>query len=360
MEGKFYKSQVLKKVGECLYRNGNGTYFAILKINGKQVKKTLDTNDAAIAKRRLGDLRGKLGRVYGNDNRNMRFDELTENWLETIKPRLKVKSYKRRAVAINGLLPFFKDKLVRSIGYHDIEQWERKRGAAISPRSHNIELETLKILLRYAEQRGIIIDNLAEKFNRRKQPSAIVDIPTKPEFSTLVHALRSSKQSVATGSADMVEFLAYSGMRVGEACYVRVEDINFENATVRITGGENGTKNHKERVIPLFPNLREVAEQIINKKNNKNRSNVRLFDIDSPRGAIKLAVQRTGMRHFTVHSLRHFFASNAIEQGINFKVIANWLGHSDGGMLVAKTYGHLRSEFSAEMALKMAFSVDLS
>ena len=29
-----YKSQVLKKIGECLYRNGNGTSFAILKIRG--------------------------------------------------------------------------------------------------------------------------------------------------------------------------------------------------------------------------------------------------------------------------------------------------------------------------------------
>jgi hypothetical protein len=46
---------------------------------------------------------------------------------------------------------------------------------------------------------------------------------------------------------------------------------------------------------------------------------------------------------------------NAIEAGINFKVIADWLGHSDGGIPVAKTYGRLRSEFSAAMAEKMSF-----
>ena len=55
------------------------------------------------------------------------------------------------------------------------------------------------------------------------------------------------------------------------------------------------------------------------------------------------------------HTFRHFFASNAIEQGIDFKVIAEWLGHADGGVLVARTYGHLRAEHSAAMAKRMTF-----
>ena len=54
--------------------------------------------------------------------------------------------------------------------------------------------------------------------------------------------------------------------------------------------------------------------------------------------------------------MRHFFCSNAIEAGIDFKVIAGWLGHKDGGYLVAKTYGHLRDAHSFEMAKRMTFS----
>jgi len=56
--------------------------------------------------------------------------------------------------------------------------------------------------------------------------------------------------------------------------------------------------------------------------------------------------------------MRHFFCSNAIEAGIDFKVIASWLGHKDGGILVAKTYGHLRAEHSAEMAKRMTFEAE--
>jgi integrase len=69
------------------------------------------------------------------------------------------------------------------------------------------------------------------------------------------------------------------------------------------------------------------------------------------------ACKNAGLPHFTHHHMRHFFCSNAIEAGIDFKAIAAWLGHKDGGLLVAKTYGHLRDEHSAAMAKKMTFAV---
>ena len=52
------------------------------------------------------------------------------------------------------------------------------------------------------------------------------------------------------------------------------------------------------------------------------------------------------------------FVSSAIEAGVDFKVIAGWVGHKDGGVLVAKTYGHLRNTHSFEMAKRMTFSVN--
>ena len=350
------KSQDLKKVAECLYRNANRVYFALIKVGGKQIKRSLKTDDMAMAKRRLGELRAKTERMHGKGNRNIRFEELTESWMESIKSALKPKSYDRRRVAIVGLTPYFKGMPVKAIGFTEIDEWKRKRGAAISPRSHNIELETLKILLRYACDRGILLDNHAATFKRRKQSKAVVELPTHAQFRALVHALRQAPQAVASGSAAMVEFLAYSGMRVGEAREVRFRDVNFDMDTVLVTGGELGTKNHEERTIRLFPNLRNLIERIKAARPSCDQ-NARIFDIISPRAAMMLACKKAGLPNFTVHSLRHFFASNAIENGINFKVISEWLGHSDGGVLVARTYGHLRAEYSASMAEKMSFEV---
>ena len=62
-----------------------------------------------------------------------------------------------------------------------------------------------------------------------------------------------------------------------------------------------------------------------------------------------------GLAIFTHHCMRHYFVSNAIEAGVDFKTIAAWVGHKDGGLLVAKTYGHLRDTHSFEMARRMTF-----
>ena len=45
------KSQEFNKVAECLYRNGNRLYYGLVKVNGKQIRRSLKTNDLAIAKR---------------------------------------------------------------------------------------------------------------------------------------------------------------------------------------------------------------------------------------------------------------------------------------------------------------------
>lgn len=347
------KSQEFKRVGECLYRNQNKTYFALIKVSGKQIKRSLKTDDMPLAKRRLSELRAKTDRLHGSGKRNVRFEEFADNWLESIKSDMKPKSWDRRRVALVGLRPFFKGALMKSVGYSQIDEWRRRRGGNLSPRSHNIELETLKIIFRSACERGILLDNYADKFKRRKQANKAPEIPSRQDFLKLVAGLRAAPKAVASGAADMVEFLAYSGMRVGEAREVKVSDINFEKRTLLVTGGELGTKNNEQRSIPLFPDLRELFERMF-KANPNRKPNSRLFPILSPRGAMRNASERMGLSDFTVHSLRHFFASNAIEQGANFKVIAGWLGHHDGGVLVAKTYGHLRPEFSAEEAERMS------
>ena len=299
------KSQEPKKVGECLYRKPNKQYFALLKVRGKQIKRSLKTDDLALAKRRLAELREKTKRQTGTGNRNIRFEELAEAWLASIKPDLKGSSYARREVAVAGLKSQLAGKSARSIGYADIEEWRKKRAAPLSARSYNIELETLKLVLGYACKHGILLDNAAEPFKRKKQAQSVVEIPTRDEFLTLVQALRDSPKAKASGAADMVEFLAYSGMRVGEAREILVQDINLDRGTILITGGDIRTKNHHERTIPLFPSLRSLLERM--STNGKlGGSDQKLFSILSPRNAIEPACKRNGLRRFTVHSLRHF------------------------------------------------------
>jgi len=47
------------------------------------------------------------------------------------------------------------------------------------------------------------------------------------------------------------------------------------------------------------------------------------------------------------------FITRAIEFGVDIKVIADWQGHRDGGMLILRTYSHVRPQHSQRMAQLM-------
>jgi integrase len=61
------------------------------------------------------------------------------------------------------------------------------------------------------------------------------------------------------------------------------------------------------------------------------------------------------IHRITHHDLRHLFATRCIESGVDNPTVSRWIGHCDGGALAMKTYGHLRREHSAAMALKVRF-----
>ena len=74
-------SQVKKpfrKVGENLYRlKTAGTYYALLKRGGKQIRKSLGTKDKELAIRKLAELRKKVGRL--NNDKDLRKTSPSKN-----------------------------------------------------------------------------------------------------------------------------------------------------------------------------------------------------------------------------------------------------------------------------------------
>src|ERR1700678_3619642 len=53
-----------EKIGECLYRNPSSkTYYALVKIRGKQIKRSLDTDNLPEARRKLRDFKNEQART---------------------------------------------------------------------------------------------------------------------------------------------------------------------------------------------------------------------------------------------------------------------------------------------------------
>jgi integrase len=350
------KGPDFRRVGENLYRlNTSGGYYALLKRGGKQFRRSLKTTDKELAKRRLGELREKVGRLSTDKGvRNISFAELAARWLDIQKAKLKESSATRNEGCVKALAPFFKGVAFKNITRMQCENWVTKRGQKISASSYKQERRILIAIFKYAISLGIVLDNVAEDaLPTRTISSKQVIIPTQEQFDLLAKTMRQADVRGVHG-ANLVELLAYSGMRLREATNLLWKDVDFDRGCFTVTGGETGTKNHEIRNVPLFPAMKELLERI--KGDSTPVPESRIIPINDAKTLMRNSSSKANLPIFTHHDMRHYFCSNAIEAGIDFKVIAGWLGHKDGGILVAKTYGHLRDAHSFEMAKRMVFS----
>ena len=351
--------QVLEKTNiSCLYRSiASGVFYGIFRRGQRQVKKSLKTTDKELARRRLEDVRQKVARLNTKEGRNSTFADFADRWLGTIGGRLKPSSKLRRETAVGQIKPHFIGT-IRNITESRVKDWTAKRTASAAARTFNIERETLIQILDYAIAEGIILENPGRAIRRQKQPKAKIIIPSREQFRAMIAAMRTPVTRDASASADLTEGMAYSGMRLGEITELQWCDVNFDLKSFTVTGGALGTKNHEARTVPLFPAFERLLSAMRGHLPSEPQPSDKVFQIGNARKAIATACKHAGLPQYTNHTCRHFFCSNAIEAGIDFKVIAGWLGHKDGGVLVAKTYGHLRDEHSAAMAKRMTFDAN--
>ncbi len=347
------------KVGENLYRHeSSGKYYGLLKRAGKQFRRSLKTRDRKLAERRLADLRKTIGNLSLTEDASVSFADVAQRWLETTRHALKGSSVKRREGCIKNLVPFFKGVTIRNVTSRQCECWLTERGGTIAPQTFAHELNTMNAVFNYAIRQGLVMTNPARDIKRRKITQAKIVVPTRNQFQKLVAAIRQSdgrvdSQRKAKSGADLVELLAYSGCRVGEATSIRWADVSFERNCMTITGGETGTKNHENRTVPMTTALRELLLKI--KGAGEPQPQDFISPIKDAKKCLQTACRKLGFPQFTHHDFRHFFATTCIEAGVDIPTISKWLGHKDGGALAMKVYGHLRQEHSFAMIKRVSF-----
>lgn len=157
----------------------------------------------------------------------------------------------------------------------------------------------------------------------------------------------------------LVVFMLYTATRRGEVVSLKFSDIDFINNEIRVLG-----KGNKERIIPLRPevkeslyNFRDIVEKLHNAGYNvksdfvfrSERVNPDTGLKDSPMSArnvlkiVKNSCINTGIdKNITAHSLRHTFASYAIQGNINIRVLSDILGHSATSTTI-NIYAHVIS-----------------
>ncbi len=346
------EQQSLSNVAENLWKSDkSGRYYGIAKIKGVQIKKSLKTADRQTANRELKDWLDKLGFLLPSIARKTPFETLAIEFLKTKKGRIKESSYLRYGTIIKALGRFFNGVQVSEITKAKVNDWTGKRRdePKCSARTFNYEQMTLKAIMAHGVDSGYLLRNPMDGFAKVEGEKRKDHYPKKDEFITLVATMRSMR--FGNESADLVEALAYSGCRISELRKVTWADIR--DKTLFITESKNG----KERHVPLFNPLNNLLQRIKATLPAEPKRTDKVFNVFDPKKGVDSACKTAGLPHMNNHCFRHFFVSNAIEKGVDFATIANWVGHSDGGVLVAKTYGHLRNEHSENMADRMTFEI---
>ena len=358
-DAKAARKVVFHRVAENLYRLENtGGYYALVKRGDKQFRRSLKTKDRKLAERRLDEYRAQVGNLTIGEDARLSFDEIAARWKATSQQGLKESTVTRRQTCINNLSPFFKGLSIRNVQAQHCERWLTERASKMAAQTLVHELDTMRLIFDYAVRLGLMLSNPAKDIKRRKIVSKPIVIPTREQFQKLVAQIRVSdgragSQKKAKAGADLVELLAYSGCRIHEGISIRWVDVDFEKNTVKVTGGERGTKNHEERTIPMTDALRSLLLRL--KDERKPKPEEFISQIDNAKKCLQTACRRLEYPQFTHHDFRHFFATTCIESGVDIPTVSRWLGHKDGGALAMKVYGHLRQQHSLESARRVRF-----
>lgn len=140
----------------------------------------------------------------------------------------------------------------------------------------------------------------------------------------------------------MLTVVYSAGLRLGEICRLRVQDIDSSRMLIAIRQG----KGNKDRYVPLSPIALDLLRQWWRATKPASFLFPNTKDPSRPlchctvQRAVRVAAKRAGLgKKVSTRTLRHSFATHLIEQGTPTRVIQVLLGHSH--VRTTETYTHV-------------------
>lgn len=349
-----------------LVRRGSGVYYAQVKIRGKVYRRSLETEKLKIAQlklaRKLMEIRAQAdgAESFSGSFRTLR------SALNVILARKVPEVEEGSALYYRNMVTRLCDELPVDIDADQLRVellfgwWTGARAAVdageLSGNYANLQLTWVKNALDLQVAAGERVSNPVANYKRVRVVQKDLELPSMADFRRVVERVRSRKVWSAGESADLIEWFAFSGMRVGEVARLQWADVGEDEILVRGVVREDkkqtrATKSGKSRRVPINPALREL----IDRRRAAGGGAGAVFSLRRPILALKAACDAVGVPRLCCHDLRHLFATVCIESGVDIPTVSKWLGHQDGGALAMKVYGHLRDEHSKQAAKRVSF-----
>lgn len=136
----------------------------------------------------------------------------------------------------------------------------------------------------------------------------------------------STTATAPDGRQAIVTILAYAGLRISECLELRLEDISLPAREITVRHG----KGDKMRVVYFGDKITNAVREYL--RSRTRSENPYLFPGQKGGHLTRGQVNRIFKAHsasITPHTLRHFFCSNALENGYSIGELANQAGHSN-------------------------------
>jgi len=210
---------------------------------------------------------------------------------------------------------------------------------------------------RFLQREGTVESNPAELLVLPKGRSRLPKVLKSIEVGRVLGIAedRRSKQDAppeAWRDLALIEVLYDAGLRVGEACALRIGDVELDKGWVRVEQGKGG----RDRVVPLADPACIAIEAYISHgrtdlagRNPETTDTLFLNTRGKPmttRDARRIVARIGGIaldgRPMWPHLLRHSFATHLLEGGADLRSVQELLGHTDVGS--TQIYTHITSE----------------
>ena len=363
-----------------------GNYYAVFRRNGKQKWVNLHIPTVRGNKRKAEEaLQAELLKYENSDNDypDILFTDFMSEWIRDIKDVIKPSTYETYECTVNSkIIPYFKKKkyLLTDVEPRHITDFlkylklhGKNNGSGLSEKSVKNVHGILSVAFKYAKKNHMVASNPVTdstiptfENNIRKQ----VVIYTPAEVRKLLSFAKDTDSHVY-----LFLLLALStGARRGELLALTWDDIDFEKKTISINKSRTGTSNKvtrlvttpktnaSNRIIPISNNLlseleaekeRQQADKLFFKDGYNNEYNFvirnRLGEPYKNLGGISRVVYRimenAGLKHCTIHGLRHTVASALDSMGVPIQEISILLGHEDS-KTTEKVYIHRKNTIS--------------
>jgi integrase/recombinase XerD len=206
-------------------------------------------------------------------------------------------------------------------------------------------LRDLGSFLRFVEQRGQVISPGVFRLERPQEGKPLPRFLTEQAYAQLeAQVLRATAAGTADNRLDRAWFyvLAHAGLRVGELCDLRWEDLDLARQRLLVRDG----KGLRDRALPITPTTVQALQAYREARQPASAGPVftwrgKPLHADVVRGRLRRYGQAVGVE-VSPHRLRHTLATRLLNAGMKITSLQRLLGHEK--LTTTMIYAHVHDE----------------